>query len=265
MSAPPAPPIRPHADHHDPCREVFFARLGEEEAEAAAEGETEAEDNQEEHRSEAGDDEFLEDCAPRRSLPDPGQPTRAQLEEHRKDHLPFRLWCPECVAGRATGEQHRRRLGPRGVPVFSFDYLFITKNRDIKRRGDIPDEEEVTVKVLVACDAKSKAVFAHTVEAKGVSADRYAVDCLVKDVQWLGYSRLSLKSDNEPAILKLLTETLKDLRIAPGDGGSATDDGATPRLPPDAREALPASTLPALSTSRSSQESREESEGGVSK
>ena len=97
--------------------------------------------------------------------------------------------------------------------MFSFDYLFLTKNKDIKRRSEVLEDEEVTVKVLVACDAKSKAVFAHTVEAKGVSEDRYAVDCLVKDVQWLGYSRLSLKSDNEPAILKLLTETLKDLRI----------------------------------------------------
>ena len=222
MSARQAPPIRPqHVDQRDPCRKVFVGKLGEEEAEAAAEGETQAEGNQEEHRSEAGGDELLEDCAPRRSLPDPGQPTRAQLEEHRKDHLPFRLWCPECVAGRATGEQHRRRPGHRAVPVFSFDYLFITKSRDIKRRSEVLDGEEVTVKVLVATDATSKAVFAHTVEAKGVSEDRYAVDCLVRDIQWLGYSRLSLKSDNEPAILKLLTETLKELRIGPAASTAA--------------------------------------------
>ena len=36
--------------------------------------------------------------------PRPGQPTQTQLEDHRVDHLPYRSWCPECVAGKATGE-----------------------------------------------------------------------------------------------------------------------------------------------------------------
>ncbi len=35
-----------------------------------------------------------EECGPRHVLPDPGQPTEEQLEEHRRDHVPFRSWCP---------------------------------------------------------------------------------------------------------------------------------------------------------------------------
>ena len=54
--------------------------------------------------------------------PVPGHPTQLQLEDHRVDHYPYRPLCPECVAGRATGEQHRARRGERAVPVFGFDY-----------------------------------------------------------------------------------------------------------------------------------------------
>ena len=48
---------------------------------------------------------------------------------------------------------------------------------------------------------------------KGIDEKRYAVDVLVDDVKWLGYTQICLKSDNEKAILKLLIETLRELRI----------------------------------------------------
>lgn len=69
-------------------------------------------------------------------------------------------------------------------------------------------------KVLVVRDDRSKSVFGHVVPVKGLDEKGYAVDELVRDVTWLGYSRLVLKSDNEPAIVKLLGEALRELRIA---------------------------------------------------
>ena len=33
------------------------------------------------------------------------------------------------------------------------------------------------------------------------------------DIAWLGYTKVTLKSDNEPAIVSLLTETLKGLKV----------------------------------------------------
>ena len=33
-----------------------------------------------------------------RNVPQPAQPTREELEMHRRTHLPFRAWCPDCVA-----------------------------------------------------------------------------------------------------------------------------------------------------------------------
>ena len=35
------------------------------------------------------DDLTCQECAPKRTLPDPGQPTQQQLEDHRVDQLPL--------------------------------------------------------------------------------------------------------------------------------------------------------------------------------
>ena len=79
---------------------------------------------------EAAEEDFTcQECVPSRILPDPGQPTQKQLEDHRIDHFPYRSWCPECVAARATGEQHKRRLEEKLITTFSMDYLFLTKSR----------------------------------------------------------------------------------------------------------------------------------------
>ena len=69
------------------------------------------------------------------------------------------------------------------------------------------------LKVLVVRDMRSKAIFAHAVTAKGADIDGFAVQCVVEDVLWLGYSRVILMSDNEPAIVRLLKESLKSLRV----------------------------------------------------
>ena len=38
----------------------------------------------------------------------PGDPTDAELEQHRTSHLPYRAWCKWCVMGRGTGTPHSR-------------------------------------------------------------------------------------------------------------------------------------------------------------
>ena len=98
-----------------------------------------------ESADEAGADEPEEDfecqeCVAPRILPDPGQPTQRQLEDHRVDHLPFRSWCPECVAGRAAGEQHIARKEEKQISTFSMDYLYLTKPRVVEREA--PPKEE---------------------------------------------------------------------------------------------------------------------------
>ena len=42
----------------------------------------------------AEEDPTCQECVGTRILPDTGQPTQKQLEDHRVDHLPYRSWCP---------------------------------------------------------------------------------------------------------------------------------------------------------------------------
>ena len=83
----------------------------------------------------------------------------------------------------------------------------------IQRQHLTEDRDEVDVKILIAKDTRGKAVFAHVIPQKGVDADHYSVDVLVKDVLWLGFREVFLKSDNEKAILKLLEHALTELRM----------------------------------------------------
>ena len=52
---------------------------------------------------------------------------------------------------------------------------------------------------LVVKDRQSRAIWSHLVPAKGVD-NPYGAKKLLADVQWSGYKRLNLKSDQEPAI-----------------------------------------------------------------
>ena len=88
--------------------------------------------------------------------------------------------------------------------------MFVTKNKVILREElTEEDEKKVSIKILVAKDFKSRALFAHVVRRKGADEEGYAVKRLAEDIEWLGYTRIILKSDGERAIVRLLKETLR--------------------------------------------------------
>ena len=120
-------------------------------------------------RDEPHEDSAEEECGPKRVAPDPGMPTQSEIDDHNVDHLPFRSWCVACVEGKATGEQHRRSDGPAGqISRFAFDYMFVTKDKLIMREElTEEDEKKVLLKILVAKDSKSRAIFAHVVRRDG--------------------------------------------------------------------------------------------------
>ena len=67
--------------------------------------------------------------------------------------------------------------------------------------------------MLVAKCQTTEAVFAHVVPQKGVGSEMYAVERLKRDTLWFGHAKVILKSDSEPAIMKLLKGTLQVLRV----------------------------------------------------
>ena len=106
-----------------------------------------------------GDDEEVqiqEVIEPMCTAPDPGQPTYRQVTEHRRTHIPYRVWCNWCVLGRGRGLQHRRSAGPR-VATVDFDYFFITAG-GIKKREELsyemtPEDDKEMEDARVTCEA----------------------------------------------------------------------------------------------------------------
>ncbi len=89
----------------------------------------------EEKRTEVAEIAPQEETADLKIAVSPVRPSAADISEHRVTHMPYRNWCPQCVAGRGLGEQRGRHTGrPHDVPRVGLDYWFITSGGDLKRR-----------------------------------------------------------------------------------------------------------------------------------
>ena len=55
-------------------------------------------------------------------------PSEEEQRKHRVTHLPFRSWCPHCIAGAANDDPHRAKKlkaqGPLEVQEVHWDYCF---------------------------------------------------------------------------------------------------------------------------------------------
>ena len=90
-------------------------------------------------------------------MPAPRQPTRDEIARHNINHLPYRSWCPHCLAARRPNTSHKSKKSATGrsVPLFCADYAFIRK----------PEEDLNTV--LAGKVYPSQAVFASVCNRKG--------------------------------------------------------------------------------------------------
>ena len=171
-------------------------------------------DAEDEKTVEDGEELHAEALESNKALPTPDLPSQDIIDEHWLNHLQYRNWCGCCVNGRGRERPHLRTNGKRKIPTLGFDYCFASKDGIFSREEwkNMPDGIK-GVKILVARELVSKATFAHVVDNKGLGEDGFAAACLVKDVEWLGFTRIMLRSDNEPAIVALLKESLKEIRV----------------------------------------------------
>ena len=168
-----------------------------------------------------------EDVQPIRHAPDPKLPSADEVEEHRCMHIPYRDWCKWCVMGRGRGLQHSRALASF-VAIVGLDYFFITRGGLWMRKelsDDYPrtaegeaklDEDRATgdiVKCLIVRCLQTKVLFAHVVPYKGASEDRFVAQLVVADIEWIGHTKLIIKSDNEPALQTLVVQSLERARL----------------------------------------------------
>jgi len=125
----------------------------------------------------------------------PKTPTKAEVSEHFPLHLPYRDWCAHCVAGRATGIQHRR-AGTEEESIGTtvcMDYCFLTDE----------EEDNNVSPILVLYDHRLQAIWSLPVDRKGSEA--WVVKWITNKLDEAGYAGqdITLKSDGEPALMDL--------------------------------------------------------------
>ena len=130
------------------------------------------------------------------ALRDPGTPTAQEVAEHCVTHMPYRSWCPSCVAGKARDRGHYRQpdSSAKQVPEIVFDYCFLGT-----------EGEEGTQPVQVARDRRSHMLFAHLVPSKGLTHE-HGARAMASDIDGLGHKEVILKSDGEPALKSIQEE-----------------------------------------------------------
>ena len=84
---------------------------------------------------EAGQLDISGEAKTARTLRTPEPPTDAARMAHNATHVPFRGWCPICVASRGRSSPHRRVVVNKTadtLPKFQTDYMFIRKVAESK-------------------------------------------------------------------------------------------------------------------------------------
>ena len=70
----------------------------------------------------------------------PQQASAEKVEKHRVDgHLPYRLWCKQCILRRGVGTLRTTTGSETLVPSIGMYYFFMTKG-GIKRRDELAAE-----------------------------------------------------------------------------------------------------------------------------
>ena len=147
---------------------------------------------------------------PPRVIPEPKQPSREEVARHNLTHLPYRSWCPHCVACRRSNNAHRTTHSSedRSLPIFVSDYAFVRQ----------PGEALVTI--LVGRLYPSRAVFATVCDVKG--PEDASINRLSDFFKESGITKVVYKNDQEPAICAMITSALKKAGRE-GDGRPTTD------------------------------------------
>ena len=150
-----------------------------------------------------------------RARPGPAVPTKAEVDHHEvTGHTCYRCWCAECVQGRGRAKAHTTvDHSEDRIPVLSWDYGFLSNKNSGKAdqddaQQDLDAENSGQSPVLCMRDRLSHSVFWYLLPKKGVSFDMYdnAARLIVSDLDWLGYQRVTFRSDGEPALVALLDD-----------------------------------------------------------
>ncbi|CAE7034963.1 GIP [Symbiodinium sp. CCMP2592] len=125
----------------------------------------------------------------------PVPPSPELVELHEVTHLPRADWCEACIAARSREDNYDAAGPKREFPVISLDFMFV------KTDG----EDAPLATHLVCVDSQSKYVVAVALAAKGGKTLKHAVEEVVGMLTVLGYAKVILRYDTEPAMKQLVS------------------------------------------------------------
>ena len=142
-------------------------------------------------------------------LRSPIRPSAEDVERHDATHVPYRNWCPTCVAARGKEAPHKRQVGAgldrrkARLPKVSLDYQELKSKPKIQAESQAAAEDANSMlRIIVGKDEATGMTMAHRVVAKG-PADEWVTKRLVKDIEELGRGDVVPKTDGEPAMIAL--------------------------------------------------------------
>ena len=141
------------------------------------------------------DEDVVQEAEELKHVLTPISPSKAEVDSHIVSHLPFRSWCSAGVRGRGLSLGHRKvdtkTKEAEQITTVSVDYGFFGQP-EARARDALP--------VLIVRDRKSRGIWNHPVPSKGVTHP-YPARALMVDLDFVGYRRVILKSDQEPSIV----------------------------------------------------------------
>ena len=136
-----------------------------------------------------------------KKIGDPRLPSQEEVDRHWiSGHLPYRNWCPICIAAKGKDSDHVRDSGKiRNLPEYSFDYCFPG------------DELGFKWTVLVGKERGTKSYMATTVPMKG-GIGKFATDKCLEFIEENGdkVRDIIVKTDQEPSIEYLIKDLVGD-------------------------------------------------------
>ena len=115
-----------------------------------------------------GEDDQLAEGEAQRPVTDPGTPTAAQRAEHELTHWPYRSWWKACVAGMATGRQHRSVVGEAAECNHTrviMDFAYLTENTHVTEDAHGSEQlSDASMTMLVLTETRFGSVWAYATE-----------------------------------------------------------------------------------------------------
>ena len=148
-----------------------------------------------------------------KALRAPEAPTRDEVEDHEASgHSNYRSWCRACVAGRGRTDAHKtQESDEHALPTVAIDYGYLGDpgggGEDGVHDGASP--------ILVLRSGRDRWTSAEVYPSKGVQ-NVWCAKRLAAELGQVPWTRFTLKSDQEPAIMALKTAAARLVQAATG-------------------------------------------------